>query len=266
MSSQAEKTGSGRLLVEKDGRGVVTITICNEVRLNILSSVLIGQLSRTVRRLSADQTIRLLVLAGEGRRAFIGGADIRDMSKLNPATARRFITGLHRLCDGLRLFPVPVIARISGYCIGAGLEVAVSCDLRIADETAQFSMPEVRVGIPSVIEAALLPQLIGWGRTRDLLYTGRMIDAPTASCWGLVDRLVESSGLDVEVETVSAEILACGPNAIRDQKKLMRRWENLPMKEAIRAGVAAFGNAFKTPEPKERMRKFLERKGYRESG
>ncbi len=251
---------SGSLHLETDGRGVATLTVQNEEKLNILSGRLIRDLTAAVRKLAKDRKLRVLVLEGAGERAFIGGADIRDMVKLKPASARKFITDLHRFCDSLRTFPVPVVARISGYCLGAGLEVAVSCDLRIADDSARFSMPEVKVGIPSVIEAALLPQLIGWGHTRDLLYTGRMIDAHMASAWGLVDRLVPRTHLDEEIETVVGEILACGPNAIRLQKQLIREWEKKSWAGAVRAGVASFGRSFGSGEPAGLMRAFLERK------
>src|SRR6185437_2626707 len=121
-----------------------------------------------------------------------------------------------------RHLPVPVIARIEGYALGAGLEVAVACDLRVASTQAQFGMPEVKVGIPSVVEAALIPGLIGFGRARELLMLGEVIDAETALRWGLVERVVESAALDREVEQIVAALLAAGLRALRLQKALMR--------------------------------------------
>ena len=152
---------------------------------------------------------------------------------------------------------MPIIARIEGYALGAGLEVAAACDLRIAAEGARFGMPEVKVGIPSVIEAALLPPLIGWGRTRRLLYTGETIDAAEAERWGLVERCVPKAELDGAVEQVLDAILACGPRAIRLQKALIREWEDLPLSQAIARGIARFGEAFRTDEPKRMMGAFL---------
>src|SRR5689334_11003081 len=142
------------------------------------------------------------------------------MATLDEGGAREFITLLHRACDALRRLPVPVIARIEGYALGAGLEVAAACDIRIASENARFGMPEVKVGIPSVIEAALLPSLIGWGRTRRLLLTGETVDAATALRWGLVEEVVPPAALDMAVERSLDAILACGPRAIRLQKEL----------------------------------------------
>ena len=127
---------------------------------------------------------------GAGTKAFIGGANIFEMATLDAAHAEGFITLVHRCCNAVRELPVPVIARVNGYALGAGLEVAAACDLRIASSNAVFGMPEVKVGIPSVVEAALLPGLIGWARTRELLLFGENIDAATALAWGLVEQVV----------------------------------------------------------------------------
>ena len=108
--------------------------------------------------------------------------------------ARAFITLVHGCCRAVRDCPVPVIGRLGGWTLGAGLELAAACDLRIAAEHAQFGMPEVRVGIPSVVEAALLPGLIGWGRTRRLLLLGETIGAAEALAWGLVEQVVRPGG------------------------------------------------------------------------
>ena len=177
----------------------------------------------TVEALAPRADLRALVLAGAGDKAFIGGASIPEMAALDRDSARDFITLVHRTCDCLRRLPVPVIARIDGYALGAGLEVAVSCDLRIASTRAKFGMPEVKVGIPSVVEAALIPRLIGYGRARELLMLGEIIDADTALRWGLVERVVAPEALDAEVEKVVSALLAAGPQAIRRQKALMQQ-------------------------------------------
>jgi enoyl-CoA hydratase len=199
-----------RVHVEVDSRAagaVARVTIDNATRLNILGSALMAECVGEVTALGAREDLRALVLTGAGDRAFIGGANIHEMAALDAAGARGFITGLHRMCAALRGLPVPVIARINGYALGAGLEVAAACDLRIAAANAVFGMPEVKVGIPSVIEAALLPGLIGWGRTRELLLLGENIDAETALGWGLVQRVVPADGLDAAVEACVAALL-----------------------------------------------------------
>ena len=248
-------------LEERGAAGrIATITVDNRAKLNVLDPALMAELAAAVERLAADDTLRVLVLRGAGGRAFIGGADIRAMATLDPATARDFIAALHLVCASLRRLPAPVIARIEGYALGAGLEVAASCDLRIAAEGARFGMPEVKVGIPSVIEAALLPQLIGWGRTRRLLYTGEIIGGEEAERWGLVERVVPAAALDQAVEDWVSAILAAGPRAIRLQKALIRDWEELTVSEGINRGIEAFADAYKTAEPTERMASFLARR------
>ena len=209
-----------------------------------------------VQRLSDDESLRAMVVTGAGDKAFIGGADIGEMARLDARTAEAFITHLHRCCEVLRELPVPVIARIQGYALGGGLELAAACDLRIASDSSVFGMPEVKLGIPSVIEAALLPTLVGWGRAREILLLGENFSAADAANWGLVQKVVPSAELDAAIDRCISSILQAGPRAIRLQKKLIRAWEDLPLREAIRAGIASFVEAWKTQEPGERMRAF----------
>ncbi len=172
------------------------------------------------------------------------------MAALDRDSARDFITLVHRCCDGFRRLAVPVIARIDGYALGAGLELAAACDLRVASERAQFGMPEVRIGIPSVVEAALLPQLIGHGRARRLLLTGETIGAAEALAWGLVDAVAPPAALDAEVERFAAAILAGGLRALRIQKALIGDWQDLSTSAAIARGIDAFAEAYDTDEPR----------------
>jgi enoyl-CoA hydratase/carnithine racemase len=243
----------------RTGGTVARVTIDNAAKLNVVGSALMDAFADEVAALGAREALRAVVVTGAGERAFIGGADVREMAALDAAGARAFITRLHGMCAALRDLPVPVIARVNGYALGAGLEVAAACDLRVAAAHAVFGMPEVRVGIPSVIEAALLPGLIGWGRTRELLVLGETIDAETALRWGLVERVAPAGGLDAAVEACLDALLAAGPRAVRLQKQLVRRWEDLPVGAAITAGIDAFADAYATDEPARLMRAFLER-------
>ena len=248
------------VVIEPRETGVVArVTLDNAAKLNVIGSVLMREFADKVTALGARDDLRAVLVTGAGERAFIGGADIREMAALDPARAREFIARLHRMCAVLRNLPVPVIARVNGYALGAGLEVAAACDLRVAATNAVFGMPEVRVGIPSVIEAALLPGLIGWGRMRELLLLGETIDAETALRWGLVERVAPADGLDAAVEACLAALLKAGPRAVRLQKKLIRQWEDLPVSGAIAAGVDSFADAYATDEPSRLMRAFLDR-------
>jgi enoyl-CoA hydratase len=246
--------------VDRDLRGVVRLTICNAGSLNILGSTVINAVREGLQALSMERKIRVLVLAGESEKSMIGGADIKEMAGLDQKSAEAFITRLRDLCEAVRAFPAPVIARMPGWCLGGGLEVAAASDFRIAAHDAKFGMPEVRVGIPSVIHAALLPRLIGWGRARWLLMTAENIDAPTALAWGLVDVVAPQGDLDAAVEHTISALLECAPEALRAQKALLRQWEELPLKESVDLSIGVFGRSFLTDEPKRLMQGFIDRK------
>jgi enoyl-CoA hydratase len=246
-----------------DERGVAFVTVDNAAKLNTLNTGVMTALIAAVEKLGADDSLRAVVLRGAGERAFIGGADIAEMVGLDAVSARAFITLVHRSCDVFRRLPVPMIARIQCYVFGAGVEVAAACDMRVAAADAVFGMPEVRLGVPSVVEAALLPQLIGWGRTRQFLLTGDTIDAATALAWGLVEQVVPTEQLDQAVERLLSSILASGPQAIRRQKALITAWEDLSLREAIQSGIDSFADAWRGDEPRQLMGAFVERQRHR---
>ena len=248
-------------ILDLEGAGrVARITIDNRARLNVLSTPLIRQLTDAMRELYGDADLRAVVLTGAGDRAFVGGADVRELAALDTNSAYPYITRLHLACAAIRKMPVPVIARVDGYCLGGGMEVAVSCDLRVASSRSTFGMPEVRLGIPSVIEAAVMTRLIGPGKTRQLVYTGEPIDANEAAGCGLVDKVVAPEALDETVDAWARAIATAGPQAIRLQKALVRRWDDIPLDHAIQAGMRSFTMAFATDEPHRRMQAFLDRK------
>lgn len=252
-----EKTDPNATISQEDKGGVTWLTVSRPDKLNVLNSDLMTDLSNRLRALADDQSLRAVVITGAGDRSFVGGADIGEMAGLNPTSARAFITRLHGVMAAIRDLPVPVIARINGYCLGGGMELAAACDFRICADNAKFGMPEVRVGLPSVIEAVLLPHLVGWGRTRWLLMTGEMIDAKTAHDWGFVEFLTTPEELDAVLDRSVQAIVASGPHAIRTQKMLVRSWERLEPAEAIAETIPIFGDSFETGEPQEMLGGFL---------
>jgi len=226
--------------------------------LNFLGPSQIAGLTEAIRRASADPQLRALVFTGAGSRAFIGGADVDAMVRFDGPAAETYIRSLSGLCQALRDCPAPTIARINGHCIGGGLEVAAACDLRIASSNGKFGMPEVKLGIPSVIEAALLPRLIGWGRTAEFVLLGENVSAAEIDRWGFLNVLVAPEELDRAVAKAIASILAAGPRAVRRQKALMRRWEDVPLRDAVEAGVDAFARSFESDEPRRMMQAALD--------
>ncbi|SDB46879.1 enoyl-CoA hydratase [Belnapia rosea] len=250
--THAEAPGTGR---------VAHVTIDHQAKLNTLNPELMGDFVAAMASLSGDDSLHAVTVTGAGPKAFIGGADIGTMAAIaDEAGAEAFITLVHDCCRAVRACPAPVIARINGWTLGAGLELAAACDLRLAAEGARFGMPEVRVGIPSVVEAALLPGLIGWGRTRRLLLLGETIGAAEALDWGLVERVVPDDALDTSLEEWLGLLGEAGRRALRLQKALIRRWEDLPMAEAIAAGIPAFASAWRTDEPRRMLGAFAQRR------
>ena len=239
---------------------VYRLTVSRPQRLNALDSSVLNELARALTAITTDEDARVAVVGAADGKAWIAGADIDEMAKLDRHNAATFVQRLHGVFKAVRELPVPVIARISGYCLGAGLELAASCDLRIASDDSRFGMPEVQLGLPSVIEAAVLPRLVGLGRARELVLTGRLIDADEARSWGLVEAVVPRADLDALVLERVQQIVGAAPQAIRAQKELCRRWEELPLSAAITESIEAFVRAYKSDEPHTYMERFLRRR------
>jgi enoyl-CoA hydratase/carnithine racemase len=245
------------LRVERRG-GVVRCTL-DRPPLNLFEPGLIAALRSTFVELAADASIRVVVLTGAGR-AFTGGMNVHVLRDLEPASAEALITALHDAIDAVHRAPFPVLGALNGHALGAGFELALACDLRIAAAGATLGLPEVRVGVPSVIQAALLPPLVGPGRAAELLLTGASIDAERALGWGLVNRVVPRDGLEAAVDEAVAAIVACAPGAVRLQKALIVRWRESLLTDAVRAGISAFAAAYATGEPREGAAAFLEKR------
>lgn len=247
-------------LEERGERGrVAYVTLANEARANSLNSLLMDEFAQRLDELANDELLRVVVLSGAGERAFCAGANVHELRELTPATGRAFITRVHLMSKRIRDLPVPVIARVNGVCLGAGLEVMAACDMRVAARGALLGMPEVDIGLPSVVEAALFPQLIGWGRTKQLLYTAQNIDADEALSWGLVEKVVEPTQLDAAVEHWVAAIVKADPRAIRLQRELIRHWESMPVNDAIAEGIRNFTRACEGPEPARLVASVIDR-------
>jgi enoyl-CoA hydratase/carnithine racemase len=254
---------SHHALATLDATGIGTLVLRNAGRLNIVGSAAIGELRGALQCLGAVPGLRVVVLRGDGERAFIGGADIAEMVTLTPASAEAFITRLAGLCDAVAETPVPVIARIAGWCLGGGLEVALACDMRLCDDTAMFGMPEVKVGIPSVIHAALLPRLIGESRAHWLLLCCENIDAAKAEAWGLVNERCAAGGLDALTQRRAQALAALPPQALRQQKQLLRHWQTVTPAQAVHDSIAEFAQAYASGEPQALMGEFMAHKAQR---
>jgi enoyl-CoA hydratase len=240
--------------------GIALVTFRGRGNLNLLHREPILKLKRTIETLGGRPEVRVLVLRGHGERAFSAGVDVGEMKAFSPPDAESFIRGLHALMRTIMTLPQPVIASILGPCLGGAMELAMACDLRIAAEDAVFGLPEIRVAIPSVIEASLLTRIIGLGKARELILTGDLLDAREASRLGLVSRAVHRESLEEETFKMASGFLRLSHMALRVQKDILDKWLNLGEEQGAEYSIKAFALCFASRHPREGMEAFLEKR------
>ena len=240
--------------------GVVIIQLAGRSPLNLLGRASFLALKTELDRLEQDLNTRAIILTGSGDRTFSAGVDLHQMKDLDPVEAESFIRGVHGPARKLLTMAIPAIAAIRGPCLGGALELALACDIRIATEEAVFGLPEVRVGIPSVIEASLLPPTIGLGRARRLLLTGETVSAQEALAMGLVDRVVPADSLMAAAHEVAIQFLGMSQEVLASQKNIVAKWLELGQEESAKFTIEEFARIFHTPIPHEGMSAFLEKR------
>ena len=246
------------VVLKKSAGGITAVgKVVGKGKLNLVDKEVLEQASEKLLSLSRDRKLRCLTLEGETEHAFIGGADLKELHKLTPETAFPFIGSIHRFCNLLRKSNFPIIAKMRGYCLGAGLEIAAACDIRIGDNSVKCGMPEVRVGVPSVVEAALLPGLIGWGKAKEIMLRGNIFGSQEAHSIGLLQAVVSPSELESACEEVEKDILSSGEIAIASQKRLFLDWEGRSIDESIKKSMAVFSDAYESDEPRLMIDKFF---------
>ena len=239
-------------------QGCAWVTI-DRPPLNLIVPELIAGLRATFDGLARDPSVRVAVVTGAGR-AFTAGMQVQVLRDLTPASAKALITAMHEAIHAVHDAPFPTVAMINGPCLGAGFELAMACDLRVAAAGAPLGLPEVKVGAPSVIEAALLPAMVGPGRAAEMLLTGESVTAEQALDWGLVNRVAAADDLESVTTGLVEKILACAPTAIRLQKELMINWRKTDLPSAIRLGINAFAQNYAADEAREAALAFLEKR------
>lgn len=235
-------------------------TIVGKKKLNLLDDAILDKASCDLYEIAALKDVRCIVLQGRNPYSFSGGIDLNQLGGLRKNTARNFISKLHRFCNMIRELDVPVIAKLQGFCIGGGLEIAAACDFRIGDLSIKCGMPEVKVGVPSVIEANLLLGLVGWGKARELMLRGNLIEAEESLRIGLVQHLIDKDLISSFVDKVCAEIVSNGPNAMRLQKQLILEWERAMISKSISISSSCFQENFESEECRNLANKFFQKK------
>lgn len=221
------------LVVAVEG-GIATVTLNRPAALNALDRRLATALRGAVEALARRDELRVVVLRGAGERAFCAGADLKERVGLTPEERGAHTAEIAAAANALAALPVPAIASIRGYALAGGLELALACDIRVAAEDAVFGLTEVAVGIfPGAGGAVRLPRLVGSGKARELIFSGRRIDAAEALACGLVERVVPAERLDSEVTLLAEQIRDAAPLAIRAVKRVLDRAPDLTEREAL---------------------------------
>jgi len=242
----------------RDRAGVITFD--NPAALNALNSETLEELETILLRAAGEEGLRALILTGRGK-AFIAGADIREMAELQPAEAADFSRRGQRVLNRIRELPLPVIAGVNGFALGGGLEVALACDFIWAAESARLGLPETTLGIfPGFSGSRRLAERIGSSAARELIYTGRMITAGEALSLGLVNRVLPGEELLPALENLAGEMAKAGPLAVSRIKSLLNRIPDLSAAQADQEEASEFGRLFALPEQREGMSAFLEKR------
>lgn len=270
-SSGASPITVTRHELPSDRGAYITIKLANPRKLNVLSSTTLCDLKAAFESLQYDDSIRVVVLTGERSpdytAAFCGGADIREMSQISsPAQARSFIMQVYNVCEAVRNVPAITIAAIDGLCLGAGLEVVAACDFRVATERSLFAMPEVEIGIPSVVHARSLVNIMGWQEAKRLMIYATKLDGPAARQTGLVDELVKGpQELDEALHRDVSRLSSYGRKGMHAQKKLFKAWEEGDFHSGLRTSVDAFADSYLDGgvEPRRLMNAWIEKQSRR---
>lgn len=248
------------ILVEQLEPGISRITLNRPDKMNPFFQATLVELQEALARLNADASVRVVILTGSGK-AFAGGADLNVLAGTrSPWEARAYLTLLYETFSIVERLAQPVIAAVNGLCVGAGPELVAACDFAIASESARFAMPEVALGLPSVIHAALFPRYASLGRVREWLYTGDEIDAREAERWGLVNRVVPDGTLQAEAIRTARTIASRDALAVRLQKELInRRWLRSDLETAMLDSIDMLSLAVSTGEPQRLAQELLAR-------
>lgn len=251
---------AGRIRVERS-EGIATVTVDRPEKLNALDEETVAELGATFRELAGDDGVRGIVLTGAGDRAFVAGADIEELSRMDPLGAVEKSRMGQEVLGAIEGSPKPVVAAVNGYALGGGCELALACHLRVAGENARFGLPEVGLGIiPGYGGTLRLARIVGLGRALEMILTGDMIDAQEAYRIGLVNAVVPPEELPGKARELLGRILKNGPLAVRFALRAVYRGLDVPAERALATEAHLFGLLASTEDMREGMRAFLEKR------
>lgn len=240
---------------------VATITFNRPKALNALNMALLLELEDALTQIKNDGAIQVLVLTGEGEKAFVAGADISEIAKFTPLQGRNFAQLGHRIFSAIESLPVPVIAAVNGFALGGGLEIALACDFIYASENAKFGLPEITLGlIPGFGGTQRLPRLIGKNMAKELMFTGSMVSAEQALTIGIVNKVVPQAALMDEVLKTAGIIAARGKVSLRAAKQTINSGLDVDLATGCKLEIDAFAMCLASPDSAEGTSAFLEKR------
>jgi len=240
---------------------VAKVTIDRPEALNALNKETLKQLQEAIRQINERDDVRAVLFMGAGVKSFVAGADIAEMVTLDPIQGQGIAQLGQSIFNDIAHIKCPTIAVIQGFALGGGCELSLACDLRIASEKAKFGQPEVGLGIiPGFGGTQRLARLVGSGQAKHMIFTGEIISAAQAFTIGLVDQLVQPDQLMEQAEKLAQTICAKSPNAVRMAKESIDQGLLGTLSEGLRLEAGLFGLCFASPEQKEGMKAFLEKR------
>jgi len=265
LDTKIGKEAKGRMefkyiIYEKSER-IATITLNRPEVLNAFSKEVADEVLQAVDDIRKDENVRVIILTGAGEKAFSAGADIKAMKGMNALKARELSLMGEKICSAFENLEKPVIAAINGYALGGGLETAMSCDIRIASENARMGQTEVNIGlIPGWGGTQRLTRLVGATKAKELIYTGKIIDAKTAEQFGIVNMVVSADKLKETVRQFAAELAQKAPVALKVAKAVINKGAEISLDAAIALEREGFGVAASTEDLQEGVSAFIEKR------
>lgn len=235
----------------------VGIIILNKPDLNLLDTKTLMEIEEALIKLDKDEHIKVLILTGE--KNFSAGVNIKEIKEKNQEEAEAFSRLGHKICNQLENLEKPVIAAVKGYALGAGCEIALACDIRIVGESVKFSQPEVNLGIiPGFGGTQRLSRLVGIAKAKEMIFTGRIIDAEEAESIGIVNKVVKDEELMEKAEELAQVLEQKSPLTLKIAKSLINK--NQEIKEGLEMEIVSFSECFASKDHIEGINAFLEKR------